>query len=285
MNDLGSLTKNKIDKNNTSSLIDSLKSEASFKDALINEENVFAYLEVFNSIKHCKGCMGLDNCKNNVKGFIKYYDLKTNTVKAESCKYKALIEKKEFDSRLFKTMFMPDNVLSYTIDTYNLDTQRRKTAYRYATRFITNPKEETGLFLSGTFGCGKTYLLACVANELSKRGVSVILAYFPDLVREIKNNMTNGEKLEEIINRLKTIDVLMLDDLGSENLSNWLRDEILGPILNYRYEAKKPVCISTNLSIEELSEHLSKTSDSIDTIKGTRLMKRLQGVCGNYIEF
>lgn len=94
MNDLGSLTKNKIDKNNTSSLIDSLKSEASFKDALINEENVFAYLEVFNSIKHCKGCMGLDNCKNNVKGFIKYYDLKTNTVKAESCKYKALIEKK-----------------------------------------------------------------------------------------------------------------------------------------------------------------------------------------------
>ena len=97
--------------------------------------------------------------------------------------------------------------------------------------------------------------------------------------------MTNGERLEEIINRLKTIDVLMLDDLGSENLSSWLRDEILGPILNYRYEAHKPVCISSNLSIEELSEHFSKTSDSIDTVKGARLMKRLQGVCGNYIEF
>ncbi len=285
MTDLKKLANNNKLNTNSLSLIESLKSEKCFSNVDINESNVFSYLEVFNSIKHCDSCQSLDSCKNNVKGFTKYYDLKSSTVKAKACKYKEILEKKEFDSRLFKTMFMPDNVLSYTLDTYNLDTPRRKTAYKCATRFITNPKEETGLFLSGTFGIGKTYLLACVANELSRRGISVILAYFPDLVREIKNNMTNGERLEEIINRLKTIDVLMLDDLGSENLSSWLRDEILGPILNYRYEAHKPVCISSNLSIEELSEHFSKTSDSIDTVKGARLMKRLQGVCGNYIEF
>ncbi len=284
MNDLKNISRNnKIHSNE--SLVDSLKGEPLFSGADINDDNALAYLEVFNSVKHCKNCKGLNECRNNVIGFTKYFDTKSNTVKAEMCKYKQSLEKKEYDSRLFKTMFMPSNVLEYTLDTYTLDTPKRKAAYKCATRFIENPNHVKGLFLSGTFGCGKTYLLACVANELSKRGTSVILAYFPDLVREIKNNITNGEKLEEIINRLKTVDVLMLDDLGSENLSSWLRDEIIGPILNYRYEAGTSVCISTNLSSEELLQHFSKTSDSTDTVKAARLMKRLVGVSPNYIVF
>jgi primosomal protein DnaI len=148
-----------------------------------------------------------------------------------------------------------------------------------ATKFITSFKEETkGIYLNGFFGVGKTYLLAATANELSKRGINVILAYFPDLVREIKNNMTNGTKLEEILNTLKTVDVLMLDDFGSENLSSWLRDDILGPIINYRYEAKKPICISSNLNSNQLLEHLSQTNDGKDDLKGMRLMKRIMSL-------
>ncbi len=284
MIDLKSESRKKYIKND-SSLVDSLKEEPLFKGKDINDDNALSYLEVLNASKHCASCKGLDSCLNNVKGFTKYYDQSTNTVKAKKCKYKDLEDKREKDLSLFKTMFMPSNVLSYSLLDYKTDTPRRKTALKYASKFISNPKEESGLYLAGTFGCGKTYLLAAVANELSRKGVNVILAYFPDLVREIKNNFSNGARLEEIINTLKTVDVLMLDDLGSENLSAWLRDEILGPILNYRYEAKKPICISSNLSASDLSDHFAKTSDGIDTVKATRLMKRISVLCSNYIEF
>lgn len=285
MNDLKSLINNKS-QNQGESLVDRLKTNPLLANEDITESNALAYFEVLDSIKHCKGCKGLLECPNNIKGYTKFYDKSTLNIKAKECKFKQLANKKEADSKLFNTMFMPENVLSYDLINYNTDTAERKKALRYANKFISGVKSgEPGLFLSGEFGLGKTYLLAAVANELSKNGVSVILAYFPDLVREIKNNMTNGAKLEEILNKLKTVDVLMLDDLGSENLTSWLRDEIIGPILNYRYEAKKPVCISSNLKLAELNEHFARTNDSYDTVKAARIMKRLSVISSAYIEF
>ena len=59
----------------------------------------------------------------------------------------------------------------------------------------------------GQYQKGKTYSLAAVANELTKRGVSVLIAYYPDLVREIKSRIGNNT-VEEMISKLKLIQII-----------------------------------------------------------------------------
>ena len=95
---------------------------------------------------------------------------------------------------------------------------------------------------------------------------------------ELKNAI-GSDRLEQLMNYLKSVEVLILDDLGSENMTPWLRDEVLGPVLNYRLMEEKPVFISSNLNpAEDLLEHLSITKTSTDSLKGARIKSRLEGL-------
>ena len=74
---------------------------------------------------------------------------------------------------------------------------------------------------------------------------------------------------------LKDVDVLMLDDLGSENMTSWLRDEILGPVINYRLMENKPVFISSNIKPGDLEEHLAIDKAKENVLKARRIISRL----------
>jgi len=132
-----------------------------------------------------------------------------------------------------------------------------------------------GIYFHGPFGAGKTFLMMNLAKNLSKRGVRVFIAYYPDLVRCIKSSLATGE-LEKIILELKNCEVLMLDDVGGEMNSAFLRDEILGPILQYRMHENLPVCMTSNLSINDLQNHFSETKDEVDVIKSARICERIR---------
>ena len=203
----------------------------------------------------------------------------------EQCKYLKGSLENELAFKKFKCLFLPENVSRANLDDYRIGSDSRKKALRETLKLIQNiDNAKTGIYLYGEFGVGKTYLLAALANELTKLGKTVLLAYFPDLVRALKNSLNDSKNLEDMINNLKTVDVLMLDDLGSENLTPWLRDEILGPILNYRYMSGKIVCISSNLDQRKLIEHLCHTNQEDDNVKGVRIANRLLKLSGNAIK-
>ena len=272
----------KYDELAANQFVEELKRDPRLKGFNINSENANLFYMSLKSMEGCKNCKGLDYCKNSIKGFTSYVDEKSQTLKACECKYMQQLKAFEENTKLFKTLFEPENVLHSTFEEFDLSNESRNKAYTKACNFVEAmkaSKENEGLIFYGDFGVGKTYLLSAVANELSKNGINVMLAYFPDVVREIKNSIGNANKLEESINNLKEVDVLMLDDFGSENLTPWFRDEILGPILNYRAQAHKPICISTNYKSNELAEHLALTGEGRDTVKAARLMQRIQ-VCG-----
>jgi primosomal protein DnaI len=67
----------------------------------------------------------------------------------------------------------------------------------------------------------------------------------------------------------------MLDDLGSENMTPWLRDEILGPVINYRMMAKKPLYISSNLNPKDLQNHFSIDDTKPSNLKAERILSRM----------
>lgn len=133
-----------------------------------------------------------------------------------------------------------------------------------------------GLYLHGPFGVGKSYLMGAIARELSERNVPSLMVYVPDFIREMKDSLadhSHSAKLEV----LKEVPVLILDDIGAENLTPWVRDEIIGVILNHRVNNHLPTLFTSNYSLEELEEHMSiSNGNRIERTKAARVMERIR---------
>ncbi|BBP91450.1 hypothetical protein BsIDN1_50680 [Bacillus safensis] len=78
----------------------------------------------------------------------------------------------------------------------------------------------------------------------------------PEFVRELKNSLAD-HTLEEKLNMVKSTPILMLDDIGAESMTSWVRDELLGTILQYRMAEQLPTFFSSNFSPNELKHHFT----------------------------
>ena len=100
------------------------------------------------------------------------------------------------------------------------------------------------------------------------------MIYYPEFLRILKSSFSTD--FEEQYDYARKADLLLIDDIGAENLSLWNRDDILGPILQYRMDNKLATFFTSNLSLEELEEHLSVSKDSIDKLKAKRIIERIK---------
>ena len=73
-------------------------------------------------------------------------------------------------------------------------------------------------------------------HELAKEGYSGAIVYMPEFVEELKSMLQDSDKLRETVEMMKQVDLLIFDDIGAENLNPWVRDHVLGSILNYRIQ-------------------------------------------------
>lgn len=241
-------------------------------DVNLNNVNDFAIMH--QERLNCINCKGLDSCKNNLEG--NFLDYENNEFVVKECKYK--IKERAKRSSLIKALYLPDNILDAKLEDFDTNCDSRKKIYKEIidnTGKVGDTDLNKGLYLYGGFSKGKTYALAVIANELAKKNIESLLIYFPDLVLDLKNALSTP-RFEELMNMLKDIDVLMLDDLGSENITPWIRDEILGPVINYRMMAHKPLYISSNLNPSELVDHLS--INGTDMLKAKRIASRMNAL-------
>jgi primosomal protein DnaI len=137
-----------------------------------------------------------------------------------------------------------------------------------------NKKPTKGLYLHGSFGGGKTYLISAMFNELAKKDIKSVIVYWPELLRSLKEAF-NSDDYETMFSRIKKAPLLLIDDIGAENLTSWGRDEILGSILQYRMQEELPTFFTSNLNIKELEEHLSFSNGRVDKVKARRIIERI----------
>ena len=240
----------------------------------VNINNVNDFALMYEERRHCARCKGLEYCKNNEIGYCLTVN-EFDEFSIEECKYQRAERQKR--NSLIKTLYLPEGILDANLESFETYSESRKKIYAHITEYGLKKNGESfdkGLLLYGSFSRGKTYALAVIANELSKRNVPSLLIYFPDLVLDLKGAIGTN-RFEELINMLKDIEVLMLDDLGSENMTPWLRDEILGPIINYRMMAKKPIYFSSNLNPNDLKKHLAIDDSASSKLKADRILSRL----------
>jgi len=133
-----------------------------------------------------------------------------------------------------------------------------------------------GLYLYGSFGVGKTFLLGAVANQLAQNGSSTTMIHFPSYAEEMKQAINTGN-VQEKLNAIKNVEILMIDDIGAESLTTWVRDSILGIILQYRMQEQLPTFFTSNQDFAQLEKHLSEnTKGDIEELKAKRIMERVK---------
>lgn len=135
---------------------------------------------------------------------------------------------------------------------------------------INSPK---GFWLHGDFQKGKSFVLSLIAKEHLKRNKKVAFYLVNDLLQlcyKSMNNFNQGYSLDYYINKFKNIDVLVLDDIGAETLTDWGRDNVLYPIIEYRVLKEKKTYFSSNMSMVEYITTLIN-----DDLKAKRLLSRL----------
>ncbi|WP_051350829.1 ATP-binding protein [[Acholeplasma] multilocale] len=139
-----------------------------------------------------------------------------------------------------------------------------------------------GLYLFGEPGVGKTTLIKVLANHAAFKKHKVAFSNVGDLINSVKDSWNDPKKMKQnsIVKNLKHADVLFLDDIGGEIVSNWTRDDFLFTILNYRMEHKKITFFTSNFSMEELADNYSVKNDNsnIEKIKRKRFIERIKGL-------
>lgn len=186
-------------------------------------------------------------------------------------------EKKAYESG-FALLDMPSDVRNASLNDY--DGAGRQEAFAAAVSFIEHYGDSKqfvpGLYLAGDFGVGKTYLLGAIANELYARNVKSTLMHFPSFAVEMKNSIGDNNVLEKV-NKVKDAEILMIDDIGADSMSSWIRDEVLGVILQYRMQENLATFFSSNFSMKELEGHLSvNAKGDLEPVKAARIMERIR---------
>ena len=222
-------------------------------------------------LKNCKSCPGLSACKNHELGCVNYpMNYNSHIIFSYvACKYK-----KEFISKE-NNKNTEDKILNDAqMKDIDVTDKKRVKLLKWVTNFIENydpSKSNKGLYLHGNFGCGKTYIISAMFNELKKEHYSAEIVYYPTLLRDLKSNF---DTMNETINYLESVDLLLIDDIGAEKVSEWSRDEILGTILQYRMNNALTTFFTSNFDIKELEHHMS--NNGTEEVKAGRIIERIK---------
>jgi DNA replication protein DnaC len=127
-----------------------------------------------------------------------------------------------------------------------------------------------GLWLFGGVGTGKTTLAMIVSRQALEAGRSVAIYSLPRLLAEVRRTFDDDAQhsYTELLDRLATVDLLHIDDVGAEQSSPWVLEQLYA-LINARYEEERSVIITTNIAEHE------KLGEQI----GERTVSRLQEMC------
>lgn len=220
-------------------------------------------------------------CGKETEREITLFDTKIKVKVMCLCREKELEEKRKIQEnrekqdrleRLFKNSLMDEKFRKETFK--NWDRQKGSKTYydiglKYCKNFKEIRKEGLGIMLQGRPGNGKTYLSNCIANYLLDTFTPVISISINNLLDRIRQSYNKWEQEgeTELIKSITKADLIILDDLGTENPTDWAISKVYS-IIDAIYRAKKCLIVSTNYSLQQLRDQY-----------GDRTISRLEEMC------
>ncbi len=182
--------------------------------------------------------------------------------------FKIQEQKKKEHYREMINQFYSQNYISKRIKDYNFKnfkvTDVNKKEVEIAkdyTKKCTENKQENGLIITGNSGVGKTHLVASISNELIEKDKLVLIGRLTSLLDMIKETFKDNSKSEnELIELFSNVDMVVIDDLGTEKISQWALDKLY-TIIENRNENKLPIIITTKFDKEGLLHRFKQSND------------------------
>ena len=171
---------------------------------------------------------------------------------------------------LKKQSLMDERLRSATFDRFKKTEHNAwnlKLCLRYAEHFDEMLEKNQGLLFYGGVGTGKTFAAACIANRLLELRVPVVMTSFVKLLDTMKGFQTDDQAMIAKLNRAK---LLIIDDLGAERSTDTALEKVYN-IVDSRYRSRKPLIVTTNLTLDEI-RHPQDTAHA-------RIFDRLLEMC------
>lgn len=138
---------------------------------------------------------------------------------------------------------------------------------RYVDQWDEMQRQNIGLLHCGSFGTGKSWYAACIANALIDKGIPCKMTSFERISNELFG-LSSGR--QAYLDKLVSYPLLILDDLGAERNSEYMLGLVF-TVIDARYQSGKPLIITTNVDLAEIKE----PSD----IKYKRIYDRVLEMC------
>lgn len=176
-------------------------------------------------------------------------------------------QRQTYIGKLREACFDSRKMHSYT---FNADDEKNAHLSRlmrnYAANWDNVKAKNMGLLIYGSVGTGKTFYAACIANALINRGERVKMTSFT----AISNELFGIENKQDYLDKLTNYPLLIIDDFGVERRTDYILEQV-ETVINMRYEKRKPIIVTTNLSADEIAG----TTD----IRFRRAFDRMLEVC------
>jgi DNA replication protein DnaC len=140
---------------------------------------------------------------------------------------------------------------------------------RFVARIEENLDKGRGVWIMGDIGTGKTMLAMLVSKAALDAGRSTAIYSLPRLLNLIREAIEEEDGVVGFLDRLASVDLLHVDDVGAENRTDWALEQLYS-IVNTRYEDERSMVVTTNLRPDELAEQI-----------GARTVSRLVEMCGD----
>ena len=250
----------------------------------LDDVALLSLLEQYSqSVKLCASCKGLEHCQQSIKG----HKMSLNVISGQLfdeivlCKYQVL--KKEKDSFLKNIVYSDIPIKDKYLRMSDLkDLSKEASVFGDLVRLLANAiasKQKTGYYLSGDMGIGKTYITSAFINEVVNRGYSAAFinsnAFASNMRRLVS---TDNYRYNELLEEIKNVEYLAIDDLGAENISGFVRDDLLFNILDYRMGAELFTIFTSNLPLVNLEKSMAETSHDGSMLKAKRIKERIEAL-------
>lgn len=232
-------------------------------------------------LDNCKNCKNIFQCKNYYEGHVCYPEVLNDNLVFDyiPCKYKKALDKQNAYQKNVYLFDIPKEIKEASMKNIDLDDPNRFEVIKWLKQFIDDYKKgipKKGLYLTGNFGCGKTYLISAALNELAKDNHQVAIIYYPEFLRSLKSSFNESEEYNEKFNQIMKVELLLIDDIGAETTTEWNRDEVLGTILQYRMQEGLTTFFTSNLNLTDLENHFSISNKGVEKVKAKRIIERIK---------
>lgn len=248
-------------------------------DSSFVADHIVGFIQMADENKPCQNCKGYAKCAKKPKGFITTF-IKSDEgyeVSYRKCpkylEYEPLLD--NYDYLDIPTEEWLENSLSNVVQN-----PQRKKFISLAVQLLQN-QTDTGLYVYGKSGVGKSYLTIALINDLIR--IDSLKASFVNVrafIEDCKQSLDNKNNyIANQISSLQNIDILVLDDLGNERVSEWSAN-IIYDIVDYRYRNHLLTFYTSNYSLNELESvyEKAKVSRLVYTISSSSKEVEIRGV-------